>query len=170
MSAAGEEPGVAERVVALLRDRGESLAVAESLTGGLVCARVVDVAGASAVLRGGVVCYATDLKRELLGVDAALLARVGPVDADVAAQLAEGVRRLLGGSWGISTTGVAGPGPADGHPQGTVHVAVAGPAGIRTLALSLPGTRDAVRSAAAGAVLDLLLRAAGELPSGVAPV
>jgi len=109
----------------LLRDRGETLAVAESLTGGLVLATLTDVPGASDVLRGGVVSYATDLKAGMLDVDAALLAAGGPVQAEVAAQMAVGVARSCGATWGLATTGVAGPGPADGHPAGTVHVAVA---------------------------------------------
>ena len=77
------------------------------------------------VLRGGVVSYATDLKAGMLGVDAALLEAGGPVQAEVAAQMAVGVARVCGATWGLATTGVAGPGPADGHPAGTVHVAVA---------------------------------------------
>jgi len=144
-------------VVARLRAAGQTLAVAESLTGGLLAARVVDVPGASAVLRGGVVAYATDLKHVLLGVPEQLLARHGAVHAEVAAQMAIGVRDRLGATWGLSTTGVAGPQPQDGHPAGTVHLGLAGPAGVRTVELSLQGDRAQIRAATVDAALALLL-------------
>ncbi|WP_432063131.1 CinA family protein [Streptomyces sp. S1] len=119
----------AARVLALLAERGQTLAVAESLTGGLVAAELTGVPGASASFRGSVTAYATTLKHELLGVDGALLAERGAVDPEVASQMAAGVRARLGADWGIATTGVAGPDPQDGQPVGTVYVAVAGPAG-----------------------------------------
>ncbi|MFJ3786738.1 CinA family protein [Streptomyces sp. NPDC090093] len=119
----------AARVLALLAERGQTLAVAESLTGGLVAAELTGVPGASASFRGSVTAYATALKHELLGVDEALLAERGAVDPEVASQMAAGVRARLGADWGIATTGVAGPDPQDGEPVGTVYVAVAGPAG-----------------------------------------
>jgi nicotinamide-nucleotide amidase len=118
---------MAARLVFALSEHGQTVAVAESLTGGMLCSALVDVPGASAVVRGGVVSYATDLKHRLLGVDAGLLAANGPVDPDVAAQMAHGVRERLGADWGVATTGVAGPDPQDGIPAGTVYVAVAGP-------------------------------------------
>ena len=124
-------PGVAQEVHELLLARGETLAVAESLTGGALAAAVVAVPGVSATFRGGVVAYATELKSELLGVDAALLAARGPVDPDVAVAMAAGVRERLGATWGLATTGVAGPDPQDGHPPGVCFVAVAGPDGTR---------------------------------------
>ncbi|MFJ5933891.1 CinA family protein [Streptomyces sp. NPDC093071] len=119
----------AARVLALLAERDQTLAVAESLTGGLVAAELTGVPGASASFRGSVTAYATALKHELLGVDEALLAERGAVDPEVASQMAAGVRARLGADWGIATTGVAGPDPQDGQPVGTVYVAVAGPAG-----------------------------------------
>ena len=103
------------------------LATAESLTGGLVGAAITAVPGASQVYRGGVVAYATDLKTQLLGVDVALLARVGAVDAEVAGRMAEGARDRLGADYGLATTGVAGPDSQDGKPPGTLWVAVATP-------------------------------------------
>lgn len=109
----------------VLRRRGETIAVAESLTGGLVLAALTEIPGSSDALRGGVVAYATDLKAGILGVDAALLQDGGPVQAEVAAQMAVGVAQVCGATWGAATTGVAGPGPADGRPAGTVYVAVA---------------------------------------------
>ena len=114
----------AAQAVRLLTQQGRTVAVAESLTGGLVVAALVGVPGASKVVRGGVVAYMTDLKASLLGVDEALLARVGPVDPDVAAAMARGVAVRLGADYGVATTGVAGPDPQDGHPVGEVHVAV----------------------------------------------
>ncbi|MFH5822533.1 CinA family protein [Georgenia sp. AZ-5] len=146
----------AERVVAALEARGATLAVAESLTGGEVSAALVAVPGVSAVLRGAVVAYATDLKAGLLGVDGDLLAGHGPVHPEVARQMAAGVARRLGASHGVGTTGVAGPGPADGQPAGAAFVAVHGPSGTRVRHLTLAGPRPAVRAAATGAVLALL--------------
>lgn len=148
--------GPAAEVVRRLAGLGGTLAVAESLTGGSLTASVVDVPGASAVLRGGVVAYAADLKESLLGVPPDLLAEHGAVHRSVAAAMAVGAARLLGAGWGVATTGVAGPGPQDGHPAGTVHVAVSGPLS-RTQSLHLPGGRDQVRAAATRAALELLL-------------
>lgn len=145
----------APRLLAALAGRGWTLAVAESLTGGLVTATLVEVPGASAVLRGGVVAYATDLKASLLDVDAGLLAERGAVDPDVAAAMARGAARRLGADVGLATTGVAGPDPQDGHPPGTVHVAVVTPDGLRVASLALPGDRAAVRAAACAEVLGL---------------
>jgi nicotinamide-nucleotide amidase len=156
--AEGVDPG--ERLVELLTGRGETVASAESLTAGLVCATVADTPGASVVLLGGVVAYAPRVKVALLGVPAELIDRVGTVHPDVAIAMAEGVRARLGATWGLSTTGVAGPGPAEGKPAGTVHVAVAGPSGTATRALELKGGRAAVR---AGAVREVLLLALHEI-------
>jgi nicotinamide-nucleotide amidase len=154
---AADPAGPAARVVARLTAAGQTLAVAESLTGGLLAARVVDVPGASVVLRGGVVAYATDLKATLLGVPADLLAAQGPVHQQVAAEMAIGVRDRLAADWGLSTTGVAGPDPQDGWPPGTVFLGLAGPDGVRTVALRLAGGRAQVRAATVDAALALLL-------------
>lgn len=149
-------------VVEVLKRRGETLACAESLTGGLVCAAVTDVPGASAVLRGGVVSYATEVKSTVLGLDRSLLARVGAVDADVARQMAKGVCRVVGADWGVATTGVAGPDPQDGASVGTVFVAVAGPGGSKVREHHFDGDRPVVRAAAVRAALDLLRAALAE--------
>lgn len=152
--------GTAAGVLRSLAGRGETLAVAESLTGGLLAAAIVDVPGASAAFRGGLVVYATELKATLAGVPAALLAARGPVDPEVAAALAAGARERCGATWGVATTGVAGPEPQQGVAVGTVHVAVAGPragaAGTAVRSLLLPGDRAAVRGGAVAAALDLL--------------
>jgi nicotinamide-nucleotide amidase len=152
-SADPDGDGTAARLVTALAARGWTLAVAESLTGGLVAAAVVDVPGASRVLRGGVVAYATDLKATVLGVDAVLLRERGPVDPQVAEAMARGVRDRLAADVGLATTGVAGPGSQDGHPAGEVYVAVVTPADVRVERLSLDGDRSAVREGACRAVL-----------------
>ncbi|GGZ36193.1 CinA family protein [Streptomyces poonensis] len=152
-------------VLRLLTARGETLAVAESLTGGLVAAEITATPGASQAFRGSVTAYATALKRELLGVDGTLLATRGAVDPQVAAQMAAGVRKALGADWGIATTGVAGPDPQDGQPVGTVFVAVDGPAdtdsggrgGGKVSSLRLNGDRAEIRRESVRSVLALLL-------------
>jgi nicotinamide-nucleotide amidase len=155
----------AARVLELLRDDGRTLAVAESLTGGLLADAFVRVPGASAVLLGGVVAYATPVKQTVLGVDAELLAAEGPVHPEVARQMADGVRRVVAvdgrpADVGISTTGVAGPEGQGGRPPGTVWVGVA--VGDRLVArgATLQGDRAAVREAtvamAVAAVLEIL--------------
>ncbi len=147
---------------------GLTVAVAESLTAGAVCARIADVPGASLVLRGGVVAYATDVKAGLLGVPDLLLAQRGPVDPDVAVAMADGVRRRLGADIGAATTGVAGPGPADGHDPGTVYIATHD--GVRGLAqrLDLTGGRAGVRRGAVDALIDQLCGVVADR-SGPAP-
>ncbi|WP_443060777.1 CinA family protein [Streptomyces sp. NBC_00448] len=146
----------AREALRLLVGRAATLAVAESLTGGLVAAELAAVPGASRAFRGSVTAYATELKHEILGVDAALLAERGAVDPDVARGMAEGVRHRLGADWGVATTGVAGPTPQDGQPVGTVFVAVAGPSGAVVVPLRLPGDRGTIRRASVAAVLELL--------------
>jgi len=147
---------VTARLIGLLRERGQSVATAESLTGGMVCAELTSVAGASAVVKGGLVVYATELKAGLAGVDPELLAEHGAVYPDVAAQLAVGARRRCHATWGLGLTGVAGPAAQDGVPPGTVYIGLAGPAGVSVTELSLTGSRDDVRAASVRAALDLL--------------
>ncbi|SED86262.1 CinA family protein [Ruania alba] len=153
----------AARVIARARALGRTVAVAESLTAGAVAARLAEPPGASDALLGAVVAYATRVKRELLGVDGELLATHGPVHPEVAWQMADGVRRLLGSDVGVATTGVAGPGPADGHPAGTVYVAaVAGgqngvPVRGQVRGYRLAGTRPLVRTATCGLALAALV-------------
>jgi nicotinamide-nucleotide amidase len=148
--------GLAGRIIGVLVRRQLTVATAESLTGGLVCATLTTVPGASAVLRGGVVAYATDLKAALLGVPSPLLAERGAVDPDVAAAMADGVRDRLGAAVGIATTGVAGPDPAEGKPPGTVHVAVSSKAGRITRTLLLTGGREEIRHDTVERCLSLL--------------
>jgi nicotinamide-nucleotide amidase len=162
VSAGADE--VARDLHQALLARGETLAVAESLTGGALGAAVTAVPGVSATFRGGVVAYATELKTELLGVDADLLARVGAVHPEVAAQMARGVRGRLGATYGLATTGVAGPDPQDGHQPGEVHLALAGPGGGTARALRLSGGRAQVRAEAVRQALVLALSHLGDAP------
>jgi len=142
----------------LLAGAGQTVAVAESLTGGQLAAALTEQSGASATFRGGVVAYATDLKESLAGVPEPLLSAHGPVAPETAAALAAGARDRLRADWGLSTTGVAGPTEQDGVPVGTVFVAVAGPRGGQVRRLRLPGSRDRVRLLTVTSALDLLRR------------
>src|SRR5918995_5110257 len=148
----------AARVLAELQRRGEGVAPAESLTGGLLGGLLTAVPGASAAYVGGVISYATRLKETLVGVDLRLLDTLGPVAGPTAAAMAAGVARRCEADWGVATTGVAGPDPQDGHPVGEVYVAVARPARdrVEVRALRLTGDRPAIREAAADQALDLL--------------
>lgn len=150
------------RIVLALTGQRRTIAVAESLTGGLLGAAITAVPGASVVFRGGVIAYATDVKAALLGVPAELLAARGAVDPDVAAAMAAGVRQRLGADIGVSTTGVAGPDPADGKPPGTVHIAVR--AGGSTVAetLALAGSRSDIRRQTVARCLRLVWNVLGE--------
>ncbi|WP_432543891.1 CinA family protein [Kineococcus sp. SYSU DK002] len=155
-------------VVAALTAARVHVATAESLTGGLLCATLVDVPGASAVVRGGVVAYATELKTALLGVPADALARTGPVDAFVAEEMARGARARLGADLGVATTGVAGPGPADGFDAGTVFLGVAAPwlpGGARHVRLALTGDRARIRRETVRAALAAVAAALADRPA-----
>jgi len=145
----------------LLRERGQTVASAESLTGGLVGAALSELPGSSASFRGGLVVYATDAKQSVAGVPADLLAEHGAVSPETARALAAGARERLRADWGVATTGVAGPDEQEGRPVGTVHVAAAGPDGTVVRSARLPGDRDRVRALAVTAALDLLRRSLG---------
>lgn len=149
----------AAEVVAGLRSRRETLAVAESLTGGALAAAIVAVPGASRVFRGGLVLYAVDLKVSLGGVPADLLERCGPVDPAVAAAMAEGARVRCDATWGLATTGVAGPEAHGGQPPGTVWLGLARATGTGTRRLRLAGERAAVRAGSVTAALEWLAEA-----------
>ena len=156
--AAGQVDATAE-LIAELTARRLTIAVAESLTGGLLVAELVRIPGASAVVRGGVVAYDTSLKRSLLHVDSSVLNVHGPVHADVAKQMAVGVRTLLAvnearADIGVSTTGVAGPGPTDGHPAGTVFIGLSTGSGSWAVPLQLYGNRAEIRAEAVRQAID----------------
>jgi nicotinamide-nucleotide amidase len=149
----------AARVAALidaLAAAGETVAVAESLTGGLVCSTLVHPPGASRVVVGGVIVYSTDVKASVLGVDEGLLAERGAVDALVALQMAAQVRSKFGSTIGVATTGVAGPDPQDGIPVGTVFVALVSDRIETVEECHFTGTRDDIRWATVDACLTLL--------------
>ena len=153
------QPGLlAAEIVAMLTARAQSVAVAESLTGGLIAAALTEVPGASVVFRGAVVAYATDTKHSLLGVDDRLLAEAGAVDARVATAMATGVRDRFAATFGVASTGVAGPDPQDGKPVGTVFVAVSSAAGSHVVEPRLSGDRAKIRRATVAEALALLRR------------
>lgn len=144
------------RLIDALADAGQTVAVAESLTGGLVCSTLVHPAGASRVVVGGVVVYSTDVKASVLGVDAGLLAERGAVDAAIAVQMAAQVRTKFGSTVGVATTGVAGPDPQDGIAVGTVLIAITSDRGDSVEEHHFEGTRDDIRLAAVDAALSIL--------------
>jgi nicotinamide-nucleotide amidase len=129
----------------LLQERGETVATAESLTGGQLAAQLTAAPGASATYLGGVISYATEVKVDLLGVEPGLVDRYGVVSAECARAMARGVRALMGSTYAVSTTGVAGPDEQEGKPPGTVYVGVAGPGGDSAIALDLVGGRSAIQ-------------------------
>lgn len=148
-------------IVSRFAQLGLHLAVAESLTAGLVAASIADVPGASRVLQGGIVAYQTSLKHRLLGVDKTLLAERGAVDPQVAEEMALGVRErlsegVISATIGVSTTGVAGPDWQDDEPPGTVFIGLAWDREITHYAHSFGGSRQDIREATVAAVLDHL--------------
>jgi len=161
---------LAARLVAACMARGLTVATAESCTGGLVTHLLTEVPGSSACLRGGVVAYADEVKRDVLRVPAEVLAAHGAVSAQVALAMAEGARAVLGTDLAVSVTGVAGPGggtPA--KPVGLTYVAVAGPDGTEVERHQWTGDRTANKRASAEAALRLLARAADAPPDGTEP-
>jgi nicotinamide-nucleotide amidase len=154
---------LAALVLTELRRRTETVATAESLTGGLLGVLLTDAPGASVGYLGGVISYATRLKDTLAGVSPATLQAVGPVAEQTAAEMAEGICRRCQADWGMATTGVAGPEPQDGHPVGEVFIAVAHPASrlLRVKALLLTGDRLTIRTTAAAHAVELLADALG---------
>lgn len=141
---------LSNKAIELLKRDGLSIAIAESLTGGLLLSELVSIPGASQVLRGGIVAYQTQFKHELLGVDSELLAREGAVHPEVARQMAIGVRKRFAtdsnlADIGVSTTGVAGPEPQDGKQPGTVFIGVSTKKGAMAKGFSLLGDRDRIR-------------------------
>ncbi|HEY3548278.1 MAG TPA: CinA family protein [Propionicimonas sp.] len=152
-----DSPDPAAEVVAALTARGQLLATAESLTGGLLGAAITAVPGASAAYVGGAIAYATAMKHRLAGVDADLLATQGPVSERTATALAAGIREATGADWAVATTGVAGPTSQDGHEPGEVWVGIVGPGvAARAIRYDFTGDRSAVRAATVQAALALL--------------
>ncbi|WP_285726430.1 CinA family protein [Psychromicrobium xiongbiense] len=148
-------PECARELVQELIRRNLTVATAESLTGGAVAASLVSVAGVSAVFQGGIVAYQNQVKADLLGVSTALLERVGSVDGEVAAQMAQGAAHRLGSRLGLATTGAAGPESHDGQPVGTVFLAVALDSQTRVVERHYSGDRDDIRRQSVTDVLAL---------------
>ena len=153
----GDLEDLAAELVQRLTARQRTLATAESLTGGLLGASVTAVPGASAVYRGGVVAYASDLKVALLGVPAGVVDEFGVVSAECAEAMAKGVRSRAAASYSLSTTGVAGPDRQEEHPPGTVYVGWSGPTGSGVRLLTLSGDRDTIRRETCRGAMSLLL-------------
>ena len=133
-------------ILTILRQRGESICVAESLTGGGLAEALTSIPGSSEVFKGSITAYQSQIKISLLKIPAELISEFGVVSEEVAAAMAGGAKDLMDSTWSISTTGVAGPGPSDGVAAGTVWVAIDGPIS-QTLQLELSGTREIVRKA-----------------------
>lgn len=151
--------GLPEAVIGLLRDRDQTLAAAESCTGGLVSARLTDIPGASDVFLGAVVSYSNQVKEHQLGVRSEVLVDHGAVSEEVARAMADGVRTRLGADWGVGITGIAGPGGGtEDKPVGLVHWAVAGPDGVSARHRRFEGDRSVVREWSLNSALDLLRR------------
>lgn len=146
-----------DAIIGELRRRGESLAVAESLTGGGLGEAITSVPGSSDVFVGGVIAYRLSTKEALLKVPKSLIEEFGVVSEEVAVAMAEGVRELLGSTWAIATTGVAGPGPSEGVAAGTVWIAVRGPINQSTQ-LEIQGEREEVRNASVSSAVSAFAR------------
>lgn len=149
----------AKQLLAQLEANSRTLALAESLTGGALADAFVQVPGASKVLRGSIVAYATDLKHTLLGVDENLLQEFGPVDPDVAKQMALGACLRLGANVGVATTGVAGPDAQGGKPVGLVFIAVAIDSEAHVFEFRFEGDRASIRAQAVDAAISSLSQA-----------
>ena len=150
-----------KRVHLLLRAEGSTIATAESLTGGRLAVALTDVPGASETYLGGVVSYATEIKASVLDVSSEIVDRHGVVSPECAKAMASGVRAVMGATYGISTTGVAGPADQEGKPPGTVFVGIAGPGLLEVVALELTGKRGQIQERScreAFAALEAVLR------------
>lgn len=154
---------LAARLLSALERRGETLAVAESCTGGGLGRTLTAVPGASRAFWGGVISYADEAKRRLLDVPADMLDRHGAVSPEVAAAMATGIRARAGTSWGLAITGIAGPeGGSAEKPVGTVWIALDGTTGTEVRDARFGGDREMVRTASVRAALELLLEAIDE--------
>ncbi|MHB8157291.1 MAG: CinA family protein [Desulfocucumaceae bacterium] len=148
-----------EEIGDVLGKRGLSLGLAESCTGGIIAARITSIAGSSAYFTGGVVAYCNRVKESVLAVPSRELSEYGAVSHQVARSMAKGVKKLLKTDFGLSVTGIAGPGGGTPEkPVGLVYVALDGPAGTLSIELHLEGDRDRIRKATADAALDMLRR------------
>ena len=145
-------------LVDMLSARGATVAVAESLTGGWLGSSMTEATGCSAVFLGGVVAYSPFIKEEVLGVSAADIEKYSVVSEQIAAQMATGVARAMNATYGLSTTGEAGPDPATDNPVGTVYIGLAHPKGVEVVKKQFHGDREAIRKRASLMAIDLLRR------------
>ena len=147
----------AKSIVALLSERGETVAVAESITAGGLGAAITHAPGASQVFLGGMITYSNDVKINILGIDGALIEQYSVVSEEVANAMADAVREKFGSTWGIATTGIAGPGDYQGIPEGTVWVAIRGPIN-QSIQLQLDGGREGIRTGAISSAIGTFAR------------
>lgn len=154
---------IAQEAVALLQARGLTVGTCESLTGGMICSTLVDVPGASKVVRGGLITYQTDTKTLLADVDAALIADKGVVSGEVARAMAAGARARLGVDIAVSATGMASPGDENDPPAGTVFVGLASEKGVRAIALQLTGNRQEIRQQTVEQAIQAIITEAKEI-------
>jgi nicotinamide-nucleotide amidase len=147
----------AKNVIAALVARGQSLSVAESVTAGGLGSAITSTPGASQVFLGGVIAYSNEVKINILGVDGALIEKYNVVSEEVANAMADAVRTKFGTTWGIATTGIAGPGDYQGIPEGTVWVAIRGPVN-QTIQLQLDSGREAIRTGAISSAIGTFAR------------
>ena len=141
------DPELLKRIHLFLRAGANTIATAESLTGGRLAVAFTDTPGASETYLGGVVTYATELKASVLDVDATIIEEKGVVSAECAKAMASGVRALTGASFGVATTGVAGPTEQEGREPGTVFVGISGPGLLEAVELDLDGDREEIQEA-----------------------
>lgn len=145
-------------IVESLKSTGETLSIAESLTGGALTSEIVSVPGASHILKGSIVAYSVEIKVHELSVSQDIIDKVGVVSEEVALAMAEGVKARMNSTWSIASTGVAGPGPHHGIPAGTVWLAIVGPDTRETVKLALEGDRERVRRGAVESALGVFAR------------
>ena len=144
-------------IVGKLIEQKESLAIAESLTAGGLGQAITCTPGASQVFHGGIIAYTNDVKINILGVDSKLIEEFTVVSEEVANAMADAARQKFGTTWGIATTGIAGPGDFEGIPEGTVWVAIRGPIN-QTIQLQLEGGREAIRTGAISSAIGTFAR------------
>ena len=144
---------LSKTIVKTLTLRGETISTAESITGGLIGGAITGAPGSSEVFLGGVISYSNQMKKDELGITAADIKKVGVVSEAIAVAMALAIQKRTKSTWAISSTGVAGPGPIDGIPAGTVWIAIAGPKIAQGIELSISGKREIVRLGAVESAL-----------------
>ena len=154
---------VTQSAIAALKAQGLTVSTCESLTGGLICATLVDVPGASNVVRGGLITYQTDTKTLLANVDAALIEEKGVVSTEVAMAMAQGTREKLGTDIAVSATGMASPGGENDPPAGTVFVGVSTQTGTYAIPLQLAGDRPSIRRQTVQTAIEAILTEANRI-------